>query len=307
MHRELARKGSRDDTLATIDLSNASDTVSRVLVELLLPRKWHELLCSLRATHTLVDKKLVRLEKFSSMGNGFTFELETLIYGAIARVCTRIMGGNPHEALAYGDDIIVPKNAAAVTCKLLMFLGFTPNMSKTFQEGLFRESCGGDYFNGTLVRGHYLKELPCDPQGYIALANGLRRLDGRWALRAWRFVLKQIPSKVRKCRGPEWLGDIVIHDAPAYWQVSSRSPRPTNLIAQDGAAVQHVRAYTPMRKVLPLKHWKPLVILTGSLVGLTSEGVIPRGDPLGYRLSWVPLQEPSDHPYQVNARGPVFN
>lgn len=79
LHRYLALIGSVTGGLATIDLSNASDTICRVLVKLLLPKDWHTLLSSLRSPFTCLKGRWVRLEKFSSMGNGFTFELETLI------------------------------------------------------------------------------------------------------------------------------------------------------------------------------------------------------------------------------------
>jgi len=46
LHRALAREGSLTGRWATIDLSNASDTVSKVLVKLLLPSDWYELLHS---------------------------------------------------------------------------------------------------------------------------------------------------------------------------------------------------------------------------------------------------------------------
>ena len=77
LHRELAELASRTGVYATIDLSNASDTVARKLIELLLPSDWWELLNSLRAPTTELDGQIYWLEKFSSMGNGFTFELET--------------------------------------------------------------------------------------------------------------------------------------------------------------------------------------------------------------------------------------
>lgn len=82
IHRRLARESSVSREFATIDLSNASDTVCYELVKLVMPPKWFEELNNLRSPFTLVDGHWVKLEKFSSMGNGFTFELETLIFAA---------------------------------------------------------------------------------------------------------------------------------------------------------------------------------------------------------------------------------
>lgn len=48
IHRELAQQGSLDGSLATIDLSNASDTVAYALVKAVLPDSWFELLNAAR-------------------------------------------------------------------------------------------------------------------------------------------------------------------------------------------------------------------------------------------------------------------
>lgn len=212
-HQRLARlasAGRRD--LSTIDLSNASDTIAYGVVQLVFPPEWLELLNSLRAPFTEIEGKRVRLEKFSSMGNGFTFELETILFQTL---CTTICG--PRTCMTFGDDMIVPSSHAKTVIAALRFFGFTPNPDKTFCEGLFRESCGGDFFNGVPVRAHYLKELPDEPQHWIALANGLRRADPelQYYASAWYFCQDQLPSTVRSCRGPKWLGDMVIHDPTA--------------------------------------------------------------------------------------------
>jgi len=92
IHRRKAKESSVTREFATLDLSNASDTVSRNLVKLLLPAKWFEELDALRSPATLVDGHWHVLEKFSSMGNGYTFELETLIFAALASVLLEQMG-----------------------------------------------------------------------------------------------------------------------------------------------------------------------------------------------------------------------
>ena len=101
-HQQIARFASVDQTYATVDMSNASDTVCRVLPKLVLRGDWWELLNSLRATHTRMDKKWYRLEKFSSMGNGFTFELETVLFVTLARCVVRDEGGDPDLLVAMG-------------------------------------------------------------------------------------------------------------------------------------------------------------------------------------------------------------
>ena len=295
-HREIARFASIDQTFATIDMSNASDTVCRVLPKLTLRGDWWELLNSLRATHTRVDKTWYRLEKFSSMGNGFTFELETVLFVTLARCVVRDEGGDPDLVSCYGDDLIVPSYHYKGVMAALRMFGFQPNMNKTFAEGPFRESCGGDFFDGVPVRAHYIEELPDEPQQWISLANGLRRVafannyDGlRWrvVLRAWLRALDPLDSDVSRCRGPETLGDVVIHDEPRFWGVGQ-----TEAI-QDwdpSWSQQFVPAYLPVYNVLPWKHWYPAVQLASCTLGLPSDGVTPRDDIIGWRIGSLPVR-----------------
>lgn len=199
IHMALARDASRTGQWATIDLSRASDTVARELVKLLLPPIWYDLLKSLRASHTDLGGRRVYLEKFSSMGNGFTFELETMIFRSLLAVLTT------QPAYVFGDDIIVQSGLGPTVMRILEHFGFTPNMKKTFCEGPFRESCGGDYFDGQAVRPHYLKEPPTEPQHWVSLANGLHRV-GLGKTAPWWFCVDQLPVSWRNF-GPAQLFD----------------------------------------------------------------------------------------------------
>lgn len=301
-HRLVAKQASVRDDQATIDMSNASDTVCRVLVKLLLPGDWWELLNSLRATHTYFRKNWVRLEKFSSMGNGFTFELETLIFASLCRTLLRLNGDDPGLVKCYGDDLIVPSNRYREITAALRLFGFQPNMKKTFAEGPFRESCGGDYFRGVPVRAHFIKELPDEPQKWIALANGLRRVARRdahdvlttyhrWNIvrRAWFRCLDALPSRIRRCRGPSHLGDVVIHDDPENWERVNNKKDLLKISLYDDSweTSQFIYAYLPVPSVLPWNHWLPTVQLASCTLGLPSTGVTPRDDISGYRIGVV--------------------
>jgi hypothetical protein len=55
IHRRLACDASRRGHLATLDLRNASDTISRNLVKLLLPHTWYSVLDSLRSKKTFFN------------------------------------------------------------------------------------------------------------------------------------------------------------------------------------------------------------------------------------------------------------
>lgn len=294
IHRRVAEDASRRGTYATIDLSNASDTVSYKLVKLLFEKSklWFDLMDTLRSPATCVDGKWHILQKFSSMGNGYTFELETLVFTAICQeACylANVKAVPGRDLFVYGDDIILPTKAGATVLALLRYFGFSPNPKKTFLTGSFRESCGGDYFDGQAVRPYYLKETPNEPAKWIALANGIRRLgrqdrgrDFRYSIfwRAWLRALDAVPSTIRRLRGPEYLGDLVIHDCREYWQ-KRRTPDQRTFI----------RTWMPIHKALPFHHWKSPVVFASALYGIPSDGVIPRGDVAGYRIKWVSYPE----------------
>lgn len=281
-HKKIAHRASIDGRDATLDMSNASDTVCRILVKLGFPKDWFTLLDSLRAPKTRIDGKWVRLEKFSSMGNGFTFELETLIFASLARTLVRLEGGDPDRVSCYGDDLIVPTEHAKSMLGVLSYFGFTPNLKKSFWEGPFRESCGGDFYSGEPVRACYLEEIPNEPQHWISLANGLRRVDpqGLYTKSAWMECLKNIPSDIRRCRGPVELGDLVIHDSPEHHNVR-RTPR------EGGQEAEVVyRVYRPVAQPLPWHHWYDDIIMACAVIGVPSTGIIPRDGPVSYKLAW---------------------
>lgn len=292
IHRQVVCEASIRRHLCTLDLSNASDTICKNLVKLLLPPDWFDVLDSLRSHYTLVEGQWYRLEKFSSMGNGFTFELETCIFLALVHATLEANGHKPivsHDVFVFGDDIIVPNEFAQEVMAVLRFFGLTINKKKSFFSGDFRESCGGDFFRGVNVRPYFMKELPYEPQHYISVANGIRSMaiychaadyfDDRYR-RAWFTVLDCIPSNVRRCRGPEELGDLVIHDHQTRWSIRKRN------------CITYVSVYRPHRfKKVKWDRFSGGVVLASALYGVggDSEGIIPRGDPLSFKVGWTPL------------------
>lgn len=217
-NRGLARQGSRDGTVATIDLSMASDTVAREVVRELIPEPWYVALDWVRSktgSYTPKgsrDSVMFRYEKFSSMGNGFTFELESMIFYALALACTEVSRERTSLVRAYGDDITVPTGVVPLLAEVLSFCGFKMNPNKSYFSGLFRESCGMDFFNGVNTRPFFLEE---DSLGRVEslyrLANGIRRAayrrnlgfgcDGR--LRPlWVHLVRRLPSAFRDLKSP---------------------------------------------------------------------------------------------------------
>jgi hypothetical protein len=156
-HRLLAKQSSIDDSLATVDLSAASDTISYLLVMNLLPYSWFKLLDSVRSPQYTIQGQTYSFQKFSSMGNGYTFELESLIFLALSRATMDYCGAKG-VCSVYGDDIIIPAECSEMLYKVLEACGFTVNAEKSFPAGPFKESCGGDFFSGIDVRPFFLKD-----------------------------------------------------------------------------------------------------------------------------------------------------
>lgn len=134
----------------TIDLRNASNSVFLAVCEWFMSgsTKKSKLLTHLIAarcgTVVLPDGERYKLNMLSPMGNGFTFEVMTLIL----LVITRHFDTFSH---VFGDDIIVDRDVADDVIRLLSIIGFHTNDSKTFLTGNFRESCGGFAYNGVYL------------------------------------------------------------------------------------------------------------------------------------------------------------
>lgn len=191
---ELARVGSAFPgplAPATLDLSNASDSVSLTLCERILPPAWFQLLCSVRSPYgELPDGVCLRYAKISSMGNGTTFVLESLIFYVLCLAISDLYGHRSDRACirVYGDDIIIPEYLTAHLIVYLRNWGFTVNTKKSFLHGPVKESCGSDWYYGHNIRPVFLKEEPRDVMALIGLRNRLNR----WFSRTHGSIIPQL-------------------------------------------------------------------------------------------------------------------
>nr|URG16078.1 MAG: RNA dependent RNA polymerase [Leviviridae sp.] len=179
-NREFARIGSVDGSYGTIDLRSASDSISITLVKEVFPRYFVDWLLRTRCKGTtLPDGSFIELHMISSMGNGFTFALQTMLFAAIVVACYRLKAISPrfcrrrtHKGYleancgVFGDDIVVRREAYDHVVHCLTLFGFEVNDDKSFNSGNFRESCGEDYFRGVNIRGVYLKTLATEQDCY---------------------------------------------------------------------------------------------------------------------------------------------
>lgn len=181
-NRYLARKGSMTGEYATVDLKNASDSFTFELMRLVLPADHFEWLRRIRSRFVIIRSPNGIDERyenpiFMTMGNGFTFPLQTLIFCAVVAYCydrleipLRKNGYNNYAV--FGDDIIVVTEAYNLLVETLAALGFLTNADKSFVSGPFRESCGGDYYHGFNVRPVHCASLAHDTD-VISLINRL--------------------------------------------------------------------------------------------------------------------------------------
>ena len=181
-NQSLARFGSCNhlgSSVATLDLSQASDSNSIEFVRALLPSDWFGLLDDLRCHEGMFEGAPIVFEKFSSMGNGFTFALETLLYWALGMAVNSMTGG---EILSvYGDDIIISDESSLLLTELLTWCGLVVNHDKSFYVGPFRESCGADWHEGSRVTPLYIRKASFRPTDvYLLLNRGSP--DFNWAL-----------------------------------------------------------------------------------------------------------------------------
>ena len=228
------------ERLATIDLKAASDTVCKELVYELLPIDWALFLDDIRShSSRLPSGEVIRLEKFSSMGNGFTFELESLIFWSLGAGLIDVISEQAGDEdgiktlLVYGDDLIVHQSVSARFIELLNYCGFTVNSEKTYTSGRFFESCGKHYFDGVEVTPVYQKDLVVDVPTHIRLSNRLIRVSTRFTA-TWNMDSRIRPAWLASIRSP-WFRRLQIpfgsegddawlcpgsYFAPARWDVN---------------------------------------------------------------------------------------
>lgn len=218
-NQRLAREGSLTGTLSTIDLKSASDTISLEVVRHLIPSNWFQAMNAARSQSYSCDfyDRPRNYHKFSSMGNAATFELESLIFWALNLACHRLSKVEYRQSnlAVYGDDIIAYTEASGRLITVLNYCGFSVNTDKTFTDGLFRESCGEEFFNGTRVSPFYIRKPIDHVVECYKVANRVQTFSSnrgcglvrdRKYLPVWRRLFLSVPKGLRY-RIPHGWGD----------------------------------------------------------------------------------------------------
>lgn len=205
-NQELARVGSLQGHLATLDLKEASDRVPYLLVRSLFSRwKWldaaFDATRSTRAEIPDIGVSIPDLRKFASMGSATCFPVEAMVFLTIVFMGIAESAGVPlsrsfiqkhrGKVRVYGDDLIVPVDSVSCVISNLEAFGLRVNRDKSFWNGKFRESCGGDFYDGQNVTPVRLKkEFPSSRKdgSRVAAVVGFRNQLywlGMWNTAKW--------------------------------------------------------------------------------------------------------------------------
>jgi len=200
VNQRLAYQGSIDRRTATLDLSDASDRVHLHLVQRVFKSSGLlQYLEDARSLHAdLPDGRNVVLFKYASMGSALCFPVEAMVFYTLVQTAIhKVTGRRPTSSSIYhysgmidiyGDDIIVPVEYADAVVDTLESFALKVNVSKSFKEGYFRESCGGDFFRGEWVTPIYARQLlPDNPRDWTpeivmswVAASDLFYMRGMW-------------------------------------------------------------------------------------------------------------------------------
>nr|QDH90002.1 MAG: RNA-dependent RNA polymerase [Leviviridae sp.] len=199
-NRVLARKGSHNGDLATLDLSEASDRVSNRHVVAML-QDFPYLLAGVQASRsTKADVPgvgVLPLSKFASMGSALCFPMEAIVFVTICflgiqrELSTTLSRSDVSKSFdgrvrVFGDDIIVPRDYVLSVVDELHTFGYKVNISKSFWTGRYRESCGREYFDGqdvSIVKiRHNIPSQRQDARGVIATVKARNQFyrSGLW-------------------------------------------------------------------------------------------------------------------------------
>lgn len=199
LHKEQALLASSDGYRCTIDMKKASDSYVWDHIVALVPEDWQGAIDVCRTPKAKVPGVgTIDLRSVMLMGSGHTFPLQTLLFYSICKAVLELMGSSA-KVDVYGDDIMFPAEYSHYVIASLHDLGFSVNVEKSFIDGPFKESCGGDYHTGVDVRP-FMPEHECglvDRYHYAELlhklANGLlRRWDYCEVERSYDLILIEL-------------------------------------------------------------------------------------------------------------------
>jgi hypothetical protein len=140
------------------------------------------------------------------MGSALTFPVEAMVFLTIIFIAIEkhlIGKGELRQQFSardvlsfvdrvrvYGDDIIVPTDFAVPVAEELEAFGLKVNFDKSFWTGKFRESCGGDYYDGVDVTPIRCKSVfPTSLDDAVEIASLVALRNGLYHRGWWQAVI----------------------------------------------------------------------------------------------------------------------
>lgn len=209
---DLVLQASRDRTLATVDLSDASDRLSCWTVERTF-RTNPSILYHLHAARTRLlrdeiskEQSFLRLKKFASQGTATTFPVQSLVFLVVALAAS--VRETPtwakiwelsSQVRVFGDDIIIPTHGYERLVRIMELLELKVNMAKSYVNGHFRESCGVDGYMGYDVTPVKPKTLVADsPASCQAVIDTSNNLFNKGLWNASDSLTNTLPPRVQR-------------------------------------------------------------------------------------------------------------
>nr|UJQ85648.1 MAG: hypothetical protein 3 [Leviviridae sp.] len=210
----LVLEASLDKSLATVDLSDASDRLTCWTVERMF-RTNKSLLHALHAARTRYIRdevsdvtNFLSLRKFASQGTATTFPVMSLVMLCIALGASLNDNDNVTwtklkelrtRVRVFGDDIILPKHGYGRLVRAMDLLQLKVNVAKSYVHGHFRESCGTDGFAGFNVTPAKPRTLIADsPASCQAVVDTSNNLFNKGLWNASVTATDLLPLQVRK-------------------------------------------------------------------------------------------------------------
>lgn len=291
--QNLAREASVRRHLVTADLSSASDSFASDLLNMILPRDWFNLLRLGRIGTVKVGDSHIYLSSFMTMGIGFTFPLQTLIFYCLLRAIKEALFPrlSTHLISVFGDDLIYPVAMHGIVVHVFRACRFIINQDKTFCSGWFRESCGGDFYEGVDVRPA-MPDVPSQQRCKFSHLASLYKVTNS-ILRRWNKV--EVPKTY------EYLTrEILKHQGTIYYvpddypdfsgiRVDALDPRcfkNVELLRRHGCFWLAFRCLSQRGKSRHVAKQTPYLWLKLSILERPSRGVDWRGAPDSSILMW---------------------
>lgn len=175
----MALESSKTKEFVTLDLKEASDRISCELIRSLFGDYVYDIISCSRANKVqLLDGRVIELLKWAPMGNCLTFPVQSLVFYTLVRAGIQLRYGVIcDDVYVFGDDILFPTQYYDGALSALIIAGCVPNISKTFKNGFFRESCGVDAYNGVDVTPHRMRKADVSSaQNALATSTLAKRL-----------------------------------------------------------------------------------------------------------------------------------